>query len=129
MTTQNAIGWPEKYLPGTGDNFVSNEVIVQGLTAAKVWRFLIDTSEWADYYDNVADISFPQGRGPELKGGVGEDAHCQTTGRAPSPTSPSSTPETRAHCFVEYLSLKVARKIVSHLSSGERVRLAVGPDA
>ncbi|MFE7930238.1 SRPBCC domain-containing protein [Streptomyces sp. NPDC057456] len=70
MTTQNAIDWPEKYLPGTGDNFVSNEVIVQGLTAAKVWRFLIDTSEWEGYYDNVADISFPQGGGPELKDGL-----------------------------------------------------------
>ncbi|KQX64121.1 hypothetical protein [Streptomyces sp. Root1310] len=70
MTTQNAIDWPEKYVPGTGDNFVSNEVIVRGLTAAKVWRFLIDTSEWEGYYGNVADISFPQGGGPELKDGL-----------------------------------------------------------
>jgi hypothetical protein len=46
MTTQNAITWPERYLPGTGDNFVSNEVIVTGLTAVQVWRFLTDTSEW-----------------------------------------------------------------------------------
>ncbi|MHA5049679.1 hypothetical protein [Streptomyces sp. SD15] len=30
MTTQNAINWPERCLPGTGDNFVSNEVIVRG---------------------------------------------------------------------------------------------------
>ncbi|MER5430185.1 SRPBCC domain-containing protein [Streptomyces sp. NPDC002588] len=67
MTTQNAINWPEKYLPGTGDNFVSNEVIVAGATAANVWRYLIDTSEWEGYYDNVADISFPQGGGPQLK--------------------------------------------------------------
>ncbi|MEU2288929.1 SRPBCC domain-containing protein [Streptomyces sp. NPDC013178] len=65
-TTQNAINWPEKYLPGTGDNFVSNEVIVQGLTAAAVWHYLTDTSEWEGYYDNVADISFPRGGGPEL---------------------------------------------------------------
>ncbi|MGW6056690.1 hypothetical protein [Streptomyces sp. NPDC055189] len=49
MTTQNAITWPEKYLPGTGDNFVSDEVIVRGPAA------------------NVADISFPQCGGPELK--------------------------------------------------------------
>ncbi|MGW0943017.1 hypothetical protein ACWD4O_10750 [Streptomyces sp. NPDC002623] len=35
MTAQNAIDWPEKYLPGTGDNFVSNEMIVKGLTAAQ----------------------------------------------------------------------------------------------
>ncbi|MEU9284509.1 SRPBCC domain-containing protein [Streptomyces sp. NPDC048275] len=67
MTTQNAINWPERYLPGTGDNFVSNEVIVRGLAAADVWRYLVDTSTWESYYDNVADISFPDGDGPELK--------------------------------------------------------------
>ncbi|MFJ4624134.1 SRPBCC domain-containing protein [Streptomyces sp. NPDC088812] len=66
MTTQNAIDWPDTYLPGTGDNFVSNEVIVQGVTAADVWRYLTDTSAWESYYDNVADISFPDGGGPEL---------------------------------------------------------------
>jgi hypothetical protein len=66
MTTQNAINWPEKYLPGTGDNFVSNEVIAQGLTASRIWHFLTDTSIWESYYDNVADISFPNGGGPEL---------------------------------------------------------------
>ncbi|MER5754256.1 SRPBCC domain-containing protein [Streptomyces sp. NPDC002088] len=71
MTVQNAINWPERYLPGTGDNFVSNEVIVKGLTAAQVWHYLVDTSTWESYYDNVADISFPQGDGPELKDGVG----------------------------------------------------------
>ncbi|MFI8946169.1 SRPBCC domain-containing protein [Streptomyces sp. NPDC053750] len=67
MTMQNAINWPEKYLPGTGDNFVSNEVIVQGPTAAEVWRHLVDTSTWESYYDNVADISFPNDDGPELR--------------------------------------------------------------
>ncbi|MFI7133491.1 SRPBCC domain-containing protein [Nonomuraea sp. NPDC050153] len=70
MTTQNAINWPERYLPGTGDNFVSNEVIVKGPSAAGVWRYLVDTSTWESYYDNVADISFPQGGGPELGEGV-----------------------------------------------------------
>lgn len=67
MTTQNAVNWPEKYLPGTGDNFVSNEVIVRNLTATRIWHYLTDTSTWEGYYDNVADISFPQGGGPELK--------------------------------------------------------------
>ncbi|WP_046727287.1 polyketide cyclase [Streptomyces humi] len=67
MTTQNAINWPERYLPGTGDNFVSNEVIVKGVTVARVWQHLTDTSTWESYYDNVADISFPNGGGPELK--------------------------------------------------------------
>ncbi|MFD8820460.1 SRPBCC family protein [Streptomyces sp. NPDC059627] len=69
MTTQNAISWPEKYLPGTGDNFVSDEVIVEGVTVDRVWRYLTDTSAWESYHDNVADISFPQGGGPELKDG------------------------------------------------------------
>lgn len=70
MTTQNAITWPERYLPGTGDNFVSNEVVVPGLTAARVWRSLTDTSQWEGYYDNVADISFPEGGGPVLEDGL-----------------------------------------------------------
>ncbi|MFJ3671507.1 SRPBCC domain-containing protein [Streptomyces sp. NPDC090106] len=70
MTTQNAINWPQHHLPGTGDNFVSNEVIVQGITAARIWHFLTDTSEWEGYYDNVADISFPEGGGPGLKDDV-----------------------------------------------------------
>ncbi|MEV6022599.1 hypothetical protein [Streptomyces sp. NPDC052036] len=70
MTTQNAIEWPERYLPGTGDNFVSNEVIVRGLGATEVWPHLVDTSRGESYYDNVAGISFPDGDGPELKDGV-----------------------------------------------------------
>ncbi|SDP36852.1 hypothetical protein SAMN04487981_12119 [Streptomyces sp. cf386] len=61
-----AVNEPER-LPGTGDNFVSNEVIVQGPTAAQVWHHLVDTSTWETSYDNVADISFPQGGGPELR--------------------------------------------------------------
>ncbi|MER5532948.1 SRPBCC domain-containing protein [Streptomyces mirabilis] len=70
MTTQNAITWPERYLPGTGDNFVSNEVVVAGLSAADVWRHLVDTSRWESYYDNVADIGFPRGGGPVLTDGI-----------------------------------------------------------
>ncbi|MEU4562759.1 SRPBCC domain-containing protein [Actinoplanes sp. NPDC023936] len=70
MTTQNAISWPDRYLPGTGDNFVSNEVVVRGPRATDVWRYLVDTSTWESYYGNVADISFPGGDGPELHGGV-----------------------------------------------------------
>lgn len=70
MTVQNAINWPEKYLPGTGDNFVSNEVIVRGITAARIWHYLTDTSTWESYYDNVAGISFPEQGGPVLTGGL-----------------------------------------------------------
>ena len=70
MPTQNAISWPERYLPGTTDNFVSNEVIVQGLTADAVWHYLVDTSTWESYYDNVSDISFPSDGGPILADGI-----------------------------------------------------------
>ncbi len=31
MITMNAIQWPEKWIPGETDNFVSNEVIVMGV--------------------------------------------------------------------------------------------------
>ena len=65
----HAIHWPEKYLPGTTDNFVSNEVIVKGLTATEIWKYLNDTSYWESYYQNVSAISFATGEGPELAAG------------------------------------------------------------
>lgn len=70
VTVQNSIRWPERYLPGTVDNFVSNEVVVSGLSAEAVWRLLVDTSTWESYYDNVSDISFPGGDGAELRDGI-----------------------------------------------------------
>ena len=45
----NEINWPQDYLPGTTDNFASNEIIVAGLTAAEVFDNLIDTSIWPTY--------------------------------------------------------------------------------
>jgi hypothetical protein len=62
----NSIVWPEKYTPGTTDNFVSNEVIGKGLTAAEVWTYLNDTSYWKSYYKNVSKIGFDGGAGPTL---------------------------------------------------------------
>lgn len=61
---QSAIVWPEEYLPGTTDNFASNEIIVNGLTAAQIWAQLDDTTLWPGYYSNVADIHFHDGSGP-----------------------------------------------------------------
>ncbi len=46
MTTVNAIQWPEKWIPGETDNFVSNEVIVKGLDFNKVVQHLRDASHW-----------------------------------------------------------------------------------
>jgi hypothetical protein len=65
----NAIHWPHGYLPGYADNFVSNEVIVAGLTAADVWPLLGTPSSWPTYYSNSANIRFHEGRGPVLQSG------------------------------------------------------------
>lgn len=62
--------WPPGFLPGFTDNFVSNEVIVAGLTAADVWPFLSQATLWPSYYANSADIAFDGGRGPHLEAGL-----------------------------------------------------------
>ena len=64
------IRWPEKYLPGTTDNYVSNEVIIAGLTSAQVWPYLNDTTHWPICYKNASEIGFEDGAGPELAAGV-----------------------------------------------------------
>jgi hypothetical protein len=66
----NAIIWPKQYTPGTTDNFVTNETIVAGLTAANVWPLLANTSAWPTYYDNASDIRFYNVPGPELSKGA-----------------------------------------------------------
>ena len=50
---QSAIVWPEGYLPGTTDNFASNEIIVSGLTAKQIWAQLDDTTLWPTYYSTA----------------------------------------------------------------------------
>lgn len=65
---QSAIIWPDKYLPGTTDNYVSNEVIAKGITAQQIWSLLADISKWETYYGNVSQITPPSG-GPMLKKG------------------------------------------------------------
>ncbi|OZI71394.1 polyketide cyclase [Bordetella genomosp. 12] len=62
----HAIIWPDGYLPGFTDNFVSNEVIVAGLAAIDVWPWLITPARWPGYYANSANVRFHEGRGPEL---------------------------------------------------------------
>ncbi len=64
------IAWPERFLPGTTDNYVSNETIVAGLRAADVWPWLNDTAAWSACYGNVSDIRFHDGSGPELRQGA-----------------------------------------------------------
>ena len=60
------INWPHEYLPGTTDNFASNEVIIQGVTAAEAFDNLIDTAIWPTYYKNVADVEFDNTKGTKL---------------------------------------------------------------
>ena len=66
--TQSAIIWPKHFLPGTTDNFVSNEVIAPSLTPTQIWSLLSDISKWNSYYNNVSSLS-PPSSGPHLKKG------------------------------------------------------------
>lgn len=58
-TKQSAIIWPLHFQPGTTDNFTSNEVIAQGITASQIWAQLDDISKWQSYYPNCSDITAP----------------------------------------------------------------------
>lgn len=62
--------WPDAYLPGSTDNYVSNEIIVSGLSAEQVWPHLNQPFVWPSYYHNAADITFYNGGGPELNFGA-----------------------------------------------------------
>ena len=66
----NNIIWPAQYLPGTTDNYVSNEIIIAGLSAVDVWPHLNDTTVWPKYYSNASDIRFHDGAGPKLSQGA-----------------------------------------------------------
>lgn len=70
--------WPAGYVPGFTDNYVSNEVIVAGLTVADIWPFLAIPSRWPDYYANAADVEIHDGKGPEL--GLGDSFFFRTFG-------------------------------------------------
>ncbi|WP_455922814.1 SRPBCC domain-containing protein [Pseudomonas putida] len=67
---QNAIHWPEGFIPGFTDNYVSNEMIVAGLTAADIWPLLAVPAQWPTYYANSANTRFHDTQGPELAEGV-----------------------------------------------------------
>lgn len=56
----NEIYWPEEYLPGTTDNFVSNEVIVKDLKAEDVWPYLTHATVWEKYYSNSSDARYKE---------------------------------------------------------------------
>ena len=56
----NEINWPKEYLPGTTDNFASNELIVKDLTAADVWPYLTLATVWEKYYGNSSDAHYKE---------------------------------------------------------------------
>lgn len=75
----NAIIWPQGYVPGLTENFVSNEVIVAGLSAAEIWPLLSTPSRWPAYYANAANVRFDDaGAGPDL--GDGDRFYFETFG-------------------------------------------------
>lgn len=67
--SQPAIVWPARYLPGSTDNYVSNEIFVRNLGAEEVWPYLVDTRAWPTYYDNAREIVFHDDAGPRLVAG------------------------------------------------------------
>lgn len=67
---QNSINWPTEYLPGTTDNYCSNEVIVTGLTTDEVWPYLSNPFYWPKYYHNSSDIEFIDKNDSEFYEGV-----------------------------------------------------------
>lgn len=58
--------WPAGFVPGFTDNYVSNEVIVAGLSAAEIWPWLATPARWPEYYHNASDVQIHDGKGPEL---------------------------------------------------------------
>lgn len=68
--SMNSIHWPTGYIPGFTENFVSNEVIVAGLSAADIWPLLVTPALWPTYYSNSANPRFYDGLGPELTDGA-----------------------------------------------------------
>lgn len=67
---QHSIHWPNGLVPGEVDNFVSNEIVVAGLTPNAALDTLIDTRTWAAQYDNATDIEFHDGQPPHLTAGL-----------------------------------------------------------
>ncbi|WP_225363370.1 hypothetical protein [Levilactobacillus brevis] len=66
------INWPSMFLPGTTDNFVSNEKIVTGVTVEQLWEKLVDSSQWESYYDNADHIELLDHAGSRLAFGDGK---------------------------------------------------------
>lgn len=62
----SSIRWPDRYLPGTTDNFVSNAIVVCDLSAEDVWPLLADITKWETYYANCSQITPPSRDGSTM---------------------------------------------------------------
>lgn len=70
-----AVIWPARFVPGTTDHFVSNEMIVSGLTAFQAWRFLVTPSLWRLYHlpgrtGQDVTVTLRKGLGAQLRYGA-----------------------------------------------------------
>lgn len=64
------IFWPEAYLPGNTDNYVSNEIIVAGLRADALWPYISNPHHWPAYYANASQVVVQGGADAGLKLGT-----------------------------------------------------------
>ena len=67
--TNAAIRWPQEYLPGTSDNFTSNETVVKDISASQIWSKLADCTQWETYYGHNVEQATPPPSGNFLKQG------------------------------------------------------------
>lgn len=68
--TQSAIIWPNGYVPAFCDNYVSNQIIIKGVRAIDVWKYLEDTQYWPKYYSNASKINLHNKSGSVLEFGT-----------------------------------------------------------
>lgn len=53
-----SIQWPDQYLPGTTDCYVSNQTVVKGVPVANVWKALLDPLLYPKFYKDIKEASF-----------------------------------------------------------------------
>lgn len=74
----NSVFWPRDFMPGDVECFFSNEVIVGGLCADKVWDKLSRPHLWPTYYKNISNIYFFDNNGHDF--GKGDRFRLETFG-------------------------------------------------
>jgi hypothetical protein len=61
-----AVHWPGGYWPDSGDVFLHDEITVAA-PAAIVWRHLVTTPRWPEWYPDAANVRILDGRADELR--------------------------------------------------------------